>query len=65
MWKNLDPYLGEYQIFPFLGTLGDALICMGYGDLNKGKIFYFDFDFGCFELNGDELQEFLEKLVSV
>lgn len=65
MWGNLESCLGGYQIFPFLGTLGDAIICIGYGCLNKGRIFYFDFDFGCFELNGDELQEFLGKLVPV
>lgn len=64
IWRNYESYLSEFRIFPFLGTLGEAVICVGYGDRNKGKIFYFDFDFGCFELGGDKLEEFLGKLVA-
>lgn len=63
IWSNYEAYLSEHQIFPFLGTLGEAVICIGYGDANKGKIYYFDFDFGYFELEGDGLKEFLEKLI--
>lgn len=63
IWSNYEEYLDEYLIFPFLGTLGEAVICIGYGNDNKGKIFYFDFDFGACELDGDNLEAFLEKLI--
>lgn len=63
IWSNYKNYLSEHQIFPFLGTLGEAVICIGYGDSNEGKIFYFDFDFGSFELDGDQLEDFLAKLI--
>lgn len=63
IWSNYEAYLSEHQIFPFLGTLGETVICIGYGDANKGKIFYFDFDFGSFELGGDGLKAFLGKLI--
>jgi hypothetical protein len=64
IWSNFETYLSEYQIFPFLGTLGEAVICVGYGDTNKGKLFYFDFDFGSFQLDDDGLEGFLGKLVA-
>ena len=64
IWNNYKPYLEEYSVFPFLGTLGEAVICIGYGDSNLGKIFYFDFDFGLFCLKGDSLNIFLSKLVA-
>jgi len=63
IWDNFESYLNEYQIFPFLGTLGESVICIGYGDTNKGKLFYFDFDFGSFQLDNDDLDSFLGKLV--
>jgi hypothetical protein len=62
IWRNYESHLSDLQIFPFLGTLGEAIICVGYGDRNKGKIFYFDF--GGFELEGDKLEEFLGKLIA-
>ena len=64
IWSNYEAHLSELQIFPFLGTLGEAVICVGYGDRNKGKIFYFDFDFGGFELDDDNLEMFLGKLIA-
>ncbi|ASA54565.1 SMI1/KNR4 family protein [Vibrio gazogenes] len=63
IWNNYKPYLEEYSIFPFLGTLGEAVICIGYGSYNLGKIFYFDFDFGQFCLDNDSLNVFLSKLI--
>lgn len=63
IFLNYKPYIGELEILPFLGTLGEATICIGFGKLNKGKIFYFDFDFGCFSLD-DSLDEFIAKLES-
>lgn len=62
IWDNYKPYLSEDEIFPFLGTLGEAVICIGYGKENKGKIFYFDFDFGKIQLDHDNLSAFIEKL---
>ncbi|OEE51393.1 hypothetical protein A1OS_22755 [Enterovibrio norvegicus] len=64
IWSNYEGYLSEYKVFPFLGTLGEAVICIGYDDSNKGKVYYFDFDFGIFELDGDELEEFIRKLIT-
>lgn len=64
IWGNFEEYMQDDEVFPFLGTLGEAVICIGYGEKNKGKIFYFDFDFGCFPLEGDMLEDFLSKLVA-
>jgi hypothetical protein len=63
IWDNYKQYLSEDKIYPFLGTMGDAVICIGYGEENLGKIFYFDFDFGALILDDDDLPSFLEKLV--
>lgn len=63
IWGNFEPYLSEHEIFPFLGTLGEAVICIGFSKINKGKIFYFDFDFGCIPFDNDLLSDFLGKLV--
>lgn len=63
IWGDFESYLDEYKIFPFMGTLGETVICIGYGESNKGKIFYFDFDFGCFPLSDDSLDDFMEKLI--
>ena len=60
---NFKPYLEGRNICPFLGTLGEAVICIGFDQKNKGKIFYFDLDFGCFQLGNDNLTEFLSKLI--
>lgn len=62
IYENYKPYISQFDAFPFLGTLGDAVVCIGFGQANKGKIFYFDFDFGCFCLD-QSLDEFLLKLV--
>ncbi|KMT65160.1 hypothetical protein [Catenovulum maritimum] len=62
IWESYQAHLSEYEIFPFLGTLGEAVICIGYGEINRGKVYYFDFDFGCFELEGDRLEDFFSKL---
>jgi len=61
IWNNYETYLGEFEVFPFLGTLGEAVICIGYGEDNKGQIFYFDFDFGCFPMD-ESLEIFLSRL---
>jgi hypothetical protein len=62
IWTNYVQYLGDYEIAPFLGTFGETVICIGYGATNRGKIYCYDFDFGCFPLN-DDLTEFLSKLI--
>jgi len=63
IWDNYKLYLQEYKIFPFIGTLGESVICIGYDEENFGKIYYFDFDFGCFLLE-ENLDDFLKKLVT-
>lgn len=62
IWENFKPYLESHKIFPFIGVLGGAVICIGYGENNSGEIFYFDFDFGKIPLDGDDLNSFLKKL---
>ena len=63
IWEGYKDYLIEDEVFPFAGTLGDAVICIGYGIGNKMAIYYFDFDFGLVQMNSDDLYDFLEGLV--
>lgn len=63
IWENYKQYLNNDKIFPFIGTIGEGTICIGFGDDNYGKIYYFDFDFGCFLLDKD-LDDFVHKLVN-
>lgn len=60
----LEPYFTELEIIPFIGTLCDPVICIGYGEGNVGKIFYFDFDFGCIPFGDDDLDTFMMYLRS-
>ncbi|MFG6177467.1 hypothetical protein ACGTN6_09505 [Halomonas sp. THAF12] len=62
IWENFKPYLEPHKIFPLIGTLGETVICIGYGKENREKIYYFDFDFGKIPLNNDNLDDFIEKL---
>ncbi|WP_282130871.1 SMI1/KNR4 family protein [Pseudoalteromonas aliena] len=62
IWESFKGYLSEYEVFPFLGLFGGAVICVGYGENNIGKIFYFDFDFGCLQFDSDDLNQFISKL---
>lgn len=59
---NLEPYFTELEIVPFIGTLSDTVICIGYGNSNKDRIFYFDFDFGCIPFGSDNLNQFINNL---
>ncbi len=63
IWGNYKEYLQEYKIFPFIGTLGEGVICIGFNDQNYGKIYYFDFDFGHFLLE-ESLDYFVKKIVN-
>jgi hypothetical protein len=63
IWDNYKSYLQEHKIFPFIGTLGESVICIGYDEQNYGKIYYFDFDFGYFLLE-ENLDAFVKKLVN-
>ena len=63
IWNNYKSYLQEHKVFPFIGTLGESVICIGYDEQNYGKIYYFDFDFGCFLLE-ENLDNFVKKLVN-
>ena len=63
IWGNYKSYLQENKIFPFIGTLGESVICIGYDEQNYGKIYYFDFDFGDFLLENN-LDGFVKKLVN-
>jgi hypothetical protein len=54
------PYAAGFT--PFLGTLGEAVICIGNTEGNKGKVALLDMDFGLFMLD-DSLEEFQQKLI--
>jgi hypothetical protein len=55
------PYTNEYNVVPFAEIYGNTVICVGSGEDNLGRIYYFDFDFGCIELDSS-LSEFISKL---
>ncbi len=57
------PYTNEYNIKPFAEIYANTVICVGSREDNFGKINYFDFDFGCIELDSS-LSEFISKLTS-
>ena len=59
--KRFAPYLADYAVFPFLGVLGGNVIGVGYGPSNGGRVYYYDFDFGIFELD-ETVEQFLEGL---
>jgi len=62
--RNVNIILREHNVLPLMHTLGDNLICIGEGRANFGKIYYYDFDFGIFELE-DSLKSFLDKRVGL
>lgn len=64
IWTNYKPYLAQYNIFPVIGTLGDAVICIGYSQESRNKVYYFDFDFGCISFDNQDLEEFILHLVN-
>jgi len=59
--ERFQPYLGEYGVVPFLCTLGDNVAAIGVEPTNWGRIYYYDSDFGIFELDSS-LEEFLAGL---
>jgi len=63
IYKRFQPYLGQYGVFPFLGILGGNVIAIGNTSANHEQIYYYDFDFGMFELDST-LEEFLDRLVT-
>jgi len=62
--ERFKPYIGEYEVFPILGTLGGNVVCIGTSETNRGIIYYYDFDFGIFKL-APSITEFMSQLVSV
>ncbi len=48
---RLEEYLSEFSVFPILGILGGNVLCIGIAEKNLGVVFYYDFDFGIFELS--------------
>ena len=61
-YENTKNYLAIDKVFPFLDTLGGNLIGIGYGNENAKLIYYFDNDFGLFQLDGDDYFQFCKKL---
>lgn len=61
-YENTKNYLAKDKVFPFLDTLGGNLIGIGYGNENAKLIYYFDNDFGIFQLDGDDYFQFCKKL---
>lgn len=62
VWASYSVYIDKLEIMPFLISYGNVVICIGFGSHNKGKIFYFDFDFGCIPFDDDDLNMFLNNL---
>ena len=61
-YENTKNYLAKDKVFPFLDTLGGNLNGIGYGNENAKLIYYFDNDFGIFQLDGDDYFQFCKKL---
>ena len=57
-YENTKNYLAKDKVFPFLDTLGGNLIGIGYGNENAKLIYYFDNDFGLFQLDGYDYFQF-------
>lgn len=58
---KLKSHIVEYEIIPIIAGYGNQTICIGYGKNNFGNVYYFDFDFGAFNL-GCSLSEFCSGL---
>lgn len=59
--ESFAPYIAEYSIKPFGEIYGNTILCLGTSEENRGKVYYFDFDFGCFEL-APSLGDFIHRL---
>ncbi len=59
--EKLKPYIIGYEVVPVIAGYGNQTICVGFGENNFGKVYYFDFDFGMFNL-GCSLTEFCNSL---
>jgi hypothetical protein len=57
VWKNFDSHTSELGIAPIAEFYGNMVLCLGHERNNFGKVYYFDFDFGCIGLC-DSLSEF-------
>jgi hypothetical protein len=62
--NRFEQYLADYCVFPILGTLGGNVLCIGISETNRGVIYYYDFDFGLFELNRST-RRFMDALITV
>jgi hypothetical protein len=56
------PYLDDNSVCPIIEVLGGNVICLGFSEANEGKVYYFDMDFGLYELN-QTIEEFKKKLI--
>lgn len=54
-------YLADYSVLPFLGIVGGNVVCVGISSTNSGRVFYYDFDFGIFELD-ESIDDFVNAL---
>lgn len=67
IYVRFKPYLdnpdvsSESQMIPVIGGIGNTYICLGFGQENRGFVYYFDCDFGTFLLD-ENVDSFLSKL---
>jgi hypothetical protein len=61
IYERFLPYLEDQLLLPFLGTLGGNTIALGFGEMNAGRVFYCDMDFGLFELS-ENIEGFIAAL---
>ena len=64
IWDNFRPYTSGFDIKPFAEIYGNTTLCLGCSESNLGRVYYFDFDFGCIEMCGS-LPEFSKVVLGV
>jgi hypothetical protein len=63
IFSNFEPYIDDRNICPIIEVLGGNVICIGFAPSNEGRVYYFDMEFGLFELD-KTLQDFEAKLIN-
>ena len=43
VYEEYLPFISDFDMLPFIGNYGNIVTCIGFGEKNKGYIYYFDF----------------------
>jgi hypothetical protein len=62
-FERVRQYIYDYAVYPILVILGGNILCIGISKENVGAIFYYDFDFGLFEI-ANSLNELIGQLIT-